>query len=467
MNIEELNREVGEEYGKVLPLKVVEGEAPNFDWNSVNIPKDTIDKMSKGDLKNIIRHEYGHLFINPRNLATSETMVYLAKLLRYNNPMVIVNVISDMLVDSTLIKIHGREYLKTIEKFLKNPKNAVFVAMSSFYAAYAKTLNLETNLPEDPIGKKIHKVLYGSGNLYMRVYKTMELLRWYLDIPSNMPKYSVSIISVKEPNEASARRELERNGIRVDTLGDRGAPGIFGAGSRSLFRVSSNPKYVAMVEMEIEKIMDEKVSSEKEMYDYGTWYIGDEPRKLDLLRTVENGGLPIPGVTTISREASKDRGPEALGIDSVAVVLDCSGSMEDKFIQVQMAVLNLLEMAKKNRFRVALIPYSAGYSEEYVIYPTFDYEEIRNLLLRIRPSGGTVMAPAIKLAVSMEPDFVLVITDSHISDVAEAVSLLRDIRKRIFVVEYFEDMEGWVEDMEDVYFVTPQNLSLKTKEEVV
>lgn len=43
-----INKEVSKEYGTSLPIKITDDPAPNFNWNSVNIPSN----LKKRKMKN-------------------------------------------------------------------------------------------------------------------------------------------------------------------------------------------------------------------------------------------------------------------------------------------------------------------------------------------------------------------------------------------------------------------------------
>ena len=463
--LEDLNMQVGEEYGKVLPLRIIDEGAPHFNWESVNIPEDILNEgLPEELLKDILRHEYGHLFINPRSPAVAETMVYLAMSMGFAEPQEIMNIVSDMLVDSTLITMHGKDYLRLIEHYLRNTDVPILKFMGSFYAVHARRLGIDTELQETPLGRRLYKILL-NGNMpfYSRVYSAYQILMSNFSRVMRIP-YSVSRVEVGDVNEARARKELGKQGFDLNKLERDMSPLIHIPMVNNIFRVTANPRRVAEVIMNISMLMDEDLGRFRGI-EYGTWNAGDEPKTLDMVKTVENSGVAIAGITTVSKEEKDGRGDRGLG--SVVIVLDCSGSMEGKkFLAAQVAVLNIIRRFSKTGVKIGLVPFSGGIDERYVVYPTTAYDEIEDLLLRIIPEGGTMIGPALKTARAMEPDLMYILTDSHVAD-EESVREMSEVKKMIYVISpNGEEMEEWVGEMAHVYVISPEDLIVKTKEEV-
>ncbi len=462
IDIEKLNGEVGAEYGKVLPVRMIKKGVPHFDWNSVNLPESVL-KENEQVVKNILRHEYGHLFINPKDLNTSEVLYYLAKVHGFKNPRDVVNIISDLIVDSTLITRHGKEYLRLIEHYLstKNLPKPLKM-MAAFYAAHARMMGIATNIDGNEykkFGEKLHRVLLGPYPLYQRVDGALELIKKVLGDSVQVLPHSVTVIVVNRINPRNVETELRRAGLHKNLWSLRGL------GRGGGFGVSSNPAHIAERYMEIHDEGDVKMKLNRTVR-YGTWNIGDELQTLDVLKSVELTGLLIPGFTAVKRELVVGRDMEE-HTKSVAIVLDCSGSMHGEvFTAAQIAVLNLLRIARQNKIRVAFIPFASGIDLEHIILPTTNYEEIESLLLRIQPAGGTELREAIERAIMMEVDRIYLITDSVIADVEEVLPIISTMDKRIYVVSKIYP-DNWVSDVDDVYFVDPETLMVLTKEEVM
>ena len=463
-----INKEVGKEYGTVLPIKITGDPAPNFNWNSVNIPSNLEKTQNERIIKNTLRHEYGHLFINPRDLVVGETMLHIAKSMDLPEPMDAVNVVSDLLVDSTLMRIHGKEYLEFLEFYLARTKVPILQVMAAFYAEHAEHLGLKTKLNKLPAGTKLHKILLnGHVDFYTRVYRAYELLRDYFPIKHIKIPHGVSVLVITNVNKNRVTKELEKNGFRPEILEKiELGPLMSIPGTETMFYVSTNPKQIAEVRMQLELELPEENSGKTFGTQYGTWSAGDPPEKLDTVKTIENAGVIVPDITTISQE---DASRGEFGVNTVGIVLDCSGSMGGaKFMAAQIATINILRKFKHTGVKIGFIPFSGGIKERYIIYPTSNYDAIEELLIRIMPSGGTVLEPALSAASAMGLDLLYIFTDSHTSDSRATGKSIKSIRKVVYIInEKDEKIEKWVDGLDKYYVISPEELVVKTKEEVI
>ncbi len=466
--ISRINKEIGKEYGTVLPIKITNDPAPNFNWNSVNIPANLEKTQDEMLIKNTLRHEYGHLFINPRELLVGETMLHIAQSMNLPEPMDAVNVVSDLLVDSTLMRIHGKEYLNFLEFYLAHTKVPILQIMAAFYAKHAEHLGLRTKLNKLPAGTKLHKILLnGQVDFYTRVYRAYELLRDFFPSKHIKIPHGASAILITDVNKNRVIKELEKNGFRPEILEKiELGPLMSIPGTETMFQVSTNPKYIAEVRMRLELELPEENSGKTFGTQYGTWSAGEPPEKLAAVKTIENSGVIVPDITTISRE---DAPRGEFGVSTVGIVLDCSGSMDGaKFMAAQMAIINILRKFKHTGVKIGFIPFSGGIKERYIIYPTNDYEAIEALLVRILPSGGTEIGHALSAASAMGPDLLYIFTDSHISDSKAVEKNIKQIRKVVYVInEKDEKIEEWVDGLDKYYVISPEELVVKTKEEVI
>ncbi len=158
--IDELLEEVINEFGKSFPLRIAE-DAPSayFDWEKVTIPKRFLE-WDKKMLKNVLRHEFGHLFFSPRDPDTGIIIWYIANVMGYNQPWFFVNIFTDMIVDMTNMELFGTEYLRFLEWSIgkiKNPPKLIKI-MAGVYREKARYLGLRTRFASDDLGKIIYKI---------------------------------------------------------------------------------------------------------------------------------------------------------------------------------------------------------------------------------------------------------------------------------------------------------------------
>ncbi len=465
-----INEEVGKEYGSVLSIRFTEDTAPNFNWSTVNIPVEMGKKEKKENvMKNILRHEYGHLFINPKDPLIGETMLYMAKSMGLPEPMDAVNIVSDLLVDTTLITIHGKAYLEFLEKYLASTNVPVLQLMASVYATHAKMRGLHTKMKDYPMGQKLHNVLFnGDIDFYTRVYRAYVILKRFFPSKFKKAPHGISVIRINSVNEAQVIREMERNGFDPIILKEgyeiNGAGRI--PGTANVFEVSSNPRYIADVLMNIKVEMDKHELGRNYGYEDGIWSAEDDPDKLQSLKSIESNGIIIPGLTAISKEITK-RGN--YGINTMGIILDCSGSMlGKKFTAAQIAILTIMKKLRHSGVKIGFIPFSGDIMERYIIYPTDKYEEIENLLIRIIPGGGTRLEPALTKALTLDFDKIYIFTDSHISDKDSVMEELKMVNKVVFIIKENDNkFAGWISNLDRYYVISPENLIVKSKEEVI
>jgi len=472
VKIEEINLEVGHEYGKVLPLRIVGDPAPNFNWESINIPE-WILKEPSHVIRNILRHEYGHLFINPKSVAVAETMVYIAKSLGFSAPNDIANIVSDLIVDSVLIDNYREGYMSYIDRHLSGTELPRELSiMASFYRYHADLVGIHTDISSEgyhSFGRSLHRVLIESDEpYYQRVYGAMRLIKKILGEKEGISlPHSVITMRISKCNEINVRKELAKSDLEKFVF-EHEEDDLLGAisGYAGMFSVSSDPVRMESVLMEIENtrllFYDAPV---KGGIIYDTWFPGDDVATLDALRSIESSGVLIPSVTTQKRKASSETNRDSKVIGAVAILLDSSGSMRGrKFVIAQSVVMNILQYLKRKNVSVSLIPFSADIDMRYIINPTYDYEEIISLLLKIEPSGGTRLSSAMDYALNLGVDIIVIITDADIYDAEDVLANAQEINKVIILISKDEHINvNWAGEGDKILRVLPEGIFLKEK----
>ncbi len=473
MNVENIMKEVSSEFGKVMPLKIVD-DAPSayFDWESVTLPKSFLewdDEM----IKNVIMHEFGHLFFSPRNPDVGVVINYIASLFGYENPWLFTNILTDLIVDTTNMEVFGEEYLHFLERSIGNVKNRskIINVMAGVYHEKARELGMETSLPYNSTGRKIYEILEKKDkDFYLRIIEIANILIQYSNF--KMPiHFIVHIFSKNSKNPRKIAKALIKLKIGRDIIEGLGRK----AGVKHGFLMNDPVliEYRKMVMlakyMELESSLDGFENEEKTN---GLWNIGDKPEDLDPVTTLTTYGTILPGIYSIRSESS-DNGNSIDGKnykDSI-IILDSSGSMRgDKFERAREASYVITKKIQDNGKKVGLIPFSGIVYRDFVVYPTTDSSKIINLLARIEPSGGTVLRGALELAMNMGRNFyIYILSDSIIFDVEEVKNILENFKGRctFFLISDNERINRWFEkDGIKIVEISPDGIVKKAYEEV-
>jgi len=168
------------------------------------------------------------------------------------------------------------------------------------------------------------------------------------------------------------------------------------------------------------------------MRGFTVWEVGDDESELDIEMSLETYGYLIPNKTTLRPlyEPDKD-GTKNRGIGHIEIVVDTSGSMNgpplERAIDVAVA---LTEQARKNDESIALVTFSSGAWEG--IPPSYDYDYMIDLLLRLVADGGTNLRGALNvidshLRLTSENSAIFIITDSAVWDINRA-----EVKEKLF-----------------------------------
>ena len=471
MNLEKIAKDVGREFGKVMPLRIVK-DAPSayFDWKSITIPERFLE-WDKGMIKNVLRHEFGHYFFAPRNPDVGAVINYIASVFGYPNPWIFANILTDLIVDTTNIEIFGEEYLNFLEKSMKNIKikGRTVKIMAGVYRSKAEEMGMKTSLPQDTVGEAIYDILEDENeDFYLRVMHIAQLLLPYYDFPKYL-HFRVYIFSKDSFSEVA--KSLIKLGIGKRVINE-----IKGMASKDGGFLLADPVLVAYERMrvvarymELEMDMD---GMESMQINYGAWNIGDRPSELDILKTLASYGIVLPGVYSLKSERI-EMGNEKEGKnyrDSI-IILDCSGSMEgEKFERAREASYAIARKVQESGKRAALIPFSDGIRRDAIVPLTSDFSKIEDKIVRIVPLGGTTIQDALKLAIQMGRDYyVYIFSDSDIYDVLVAETLLNKLRGRctFFLISEEKYVNRWFDKNGiKIVEISPDGVVKKAYEEV-
>ncbi len=448
MGVAEVFGEVSrEDFGKVLPLKISNEETAYFDWTAVTISEKFLE-WEEGHLRNLFRHEFGHYFFSPRDPRVGIAMDYIAKAMGFDNYHLFVNIFTDLLVDITNMRVFGEEYLRFLEwSFERGNKNQILAVMSGVYSACARDLGMETSLEGNQLGDEIYRILRsGEMDVYTKEIEVGKMMRNKVAIPS-FKHFILHIFSNASPDEVA--RTLIELGIDINEIPRNEKTPFINLGG--MFRERADPvtvEYRKMMilarYMEVEREYGSITGREE---NFGQWSIGDPPETLDFQRTLSTYGTVLPGIYSI-RKVEEDRGNSRSGRykDSV-IVVDFSGSMNGEPAQrAREAAYAIARKTIESGGRAALIPFSTGTEESFVVEPTKDTHRILTTLATIDADGGTEVHKALRRAMDFGNKFHLyLITDAEVSDENWASSTLEHFKGRatVFIVSDEVDRNGW------------------------
>ena len=440
MEVSKIYEEVSAEFGKVLPLKIRE-DAPTayFDWESITLPKRFL-KWNDDMLKNVIRHEFGHLFFSPRDPDVGTVMYYIASVIGYLDSWRFVNILTDIIVDTTNMELFGEEYLRFLEWSTGEIKNPcpIIESMEGVYREKAKELGLSTKFKRNDIGTDIYEILNDeSRDFYLRVIDIAKIL-YIPDIVCEPPLHYVGYIYVKNNSNIDIARAMIKKGIKPKIVEDLFLPDRMDAGDEGMFRLIEDPIIIEYEKMRaIAKYMELKNdfgSMETMERESSQWNIGDPPENLDVIKTISNYGMVVPGVYSLKMKEMKI-GNESGGrkYKDCIIILDSSGSMEgDKFERARESSYIIARKTHEDRGKVGLIPFSGDVLMDFVVYPTIDYWRIVNLIFGIIPAGGTKMNIALQTAISMGKNYhVYIFSDADVYNVDLSSFLLEQLKGRV------------------------------------
>ncbi|MGQ4892425.1 MAG: VWA domain-containing protein [Candidatus Njordarchaeia archaeon] len=165
--------------------------------------------------------------------------------------------------------------------------------------------------------------------------------------------------------------------------------------------------------------------SQLAMRGHTVWELGDREEELNIEMSLETYGFLIPNKTTLKSLYEEDpNGTKRQGVGHIEIVIDTSGSMNGPPLETAIDVaVALTESAKRREDSIALVTFSSGAWEG--LPPSYDYDYIIDILLRLIADGGTNLRGALKvvedhLNSTSENSAIFIITDSAVWDISRS-----------------------------------------------
>ncbi len=241
-------------------------------------------------------------------------------------------------------------------------------------------------------------------------------------------------------------------------LGGKGKQPAFSENKVLIQKLLDKRRYLAAARRarikKLLSIIEEKIISiepRATKYGFSEWFLGDDEEKLNIEISADTFGYVIPEISTL-RDVYERGGERIFGrgtLRHIELCIDTSGSMDGNAIEraIDLGVA-LVEIAKKFHMSVGISTFSSGAWEGSP--PTFDYDIIEELLLRLDSEGGTNIRHVFELIekhlnVLFEKALVAIITDTAIYDIAfpEVINNLMGLRERVFLVIFAITHELW------------------------
>ena len=194
------------------------------------------------------------------------------------------------------------------------------------------------------------------------------------------------------------------------------------------------------------EVVERLGSRRSESEELETWRIGDEPKKLEALESVQRHALLLPGVTTLKRASGSLTGTGGSG--SIMLMVDVSGSTMGEVIETErQAAFCIAETARRNGDEIGIVTFSTGVVES--IAPTrTEYEEVIEVILEMRALAYTNISDAASTAYEYIKDkpysvTTFLITDGWIHDLEPAMPARRKLNEKgrlvIFLITALQD----------------------------
>ncbi len=206
--------------------------------------------------------------------------------------------------------------------------------------------------------------------------------------------------AIEVAKELDKRSDKEERGAKDKISGK--LPG-YSDRLKLMQKLLSQRRYLAAVRrVRFEKILsalrDKQIGRRKlAMRGQSIWEIGDDESELNIEMSIETFGKLVPNLTTLKNLYEEDNeGRPKRGITHLEVVIDTSGSMNGNPLETAIDVaVAMIEMAKKYEDSIALVTFSSGAWEG--IPPSFEYDAVEDIVLRLMADGGTNLRGAIKI----------------------------------------------------------------------
>ena len=240
--------------------------------------------------------------------------------------------------------------------------------------------------------------------------------------------------AIEIAKELDKKQEEEKSEAEVSGKDDERKQGFLPGYSdrlRMLQKLLSQRRYLAAIrKVRIDEILaavEERPLGHQTlaMRGHTVWEIGDREEDLDPEMSLETYGFLIPNKTTLKSLYEEDpTGTKRRGIGHLEIIVDTSGSMNGPPLETAIDVaVALTESAKKREDSIALVTFSSGAWEG--LPPSYDYDYVIDILLRLVADGGTNLRGALKVVENHlnqlnENSVIFIITDSAVWDISRS-----------------------------------------------
>ncbi len=471
---EELFKRVLGEFGVLLDFEIVARREPaSFVWGKVTLPRWYLSRP-RGVVLQTLRHEVGHRVVFPGKPDWEKLAAAIARKRGVTDVQNFVNAIADLLVDWELLKKYGREYYeRVVDAGSYRGKDPRMWFMFCAYQAMAEELGIETpdfrerasklldERNRDVLEKaeRAFEIVKSSLSLESKIESLADLLKDLFHavmakcfdakivgrggIP-NLSRLSPAIPlgreenPVRDPSWLSAQLALYAPPSEIDLLSAT-APGVEGrpafAPDETLVeavRLSLYAKYV--------EAREALGRAGGEVEELEQWTIGDLPYELRVEETLRLFGEVLPPIFSLKYGRREEEEAGSRG-GSVAIVVDCSGSMGRSMRVVKQAAFSILMEAERRGDEVLLVFFCG---EPASFGPGRDYGEYGRRIAAVVARGGTNLAPALSIVAKYARRAgslsTFVITDAEVADVGRSLALLRELSEKGKVVFF------WISD---------------------
>ncbi len=232
----------------------------------------------------------------------------------------------------------------------------------------------------------------------------------------------------KELDKNLGKKEKEKEETRTAQRKEKGFLPGYSDRLRMYQKLLSQRRYIAAVrKVRLERILaslEIRPSGKQALAIRGqtVWEIGDDEDELNIEMSSETFGYVIPNLTTLRNLYEEDEeGQKRRGIMHFELIIDTSGSMNGQPLETAIDIaIALIEKARKVENSIALVTFSSGAWEG--LPPSFEYDAIEDIVLRLMADGGTNLRGALDIVDShlnciMGLGAIFLLTDTAIWDI--------------------------------------------------
>ena len=389
----------------------------------------------------VMDHEMGHMVYCPGTLAKSQELldnVMQQHDIADQGAHHLINVAGDMIVDFSIKEYHNsplshrlKVSLDSINKNKSLGSNYFIQVLEHFYdLVCGENIFCVKDKEARGVGKQSYTIVRMNIPMENKVYKIIDLFKKEVEkrkqgekeLMEALQKASVvtgtnsDFSSTQDSSSAKDKQDLKNKmaDAKVDRLNDKQTRGCTkGDGDGSMMGVGLSDrdliKAKARKNIRIKGLSITNKSGKIASCGYEQWQIDNNPEDLEFLESLQDGGIIIPGVTTLKKSPKMGYDEVSIGCPPIILCVDTSGSMSH--YNALISLCSFVEAARHYMVKVGVVLFHQ--TVYYKKDATFDYDDLIDDCFNKLQSGGTSIRLAIEAVKDMKiaDKLVVMVTD--------------------------------------------------------